>query len=146
IRGEEVDFRGDIFAFGVVVYEMAMGTNPFEAKTPTATIARILEDVPEPLSRVGASRSAGLDGIVTACLAKDRRERYGSTRQLVADLERLEADPSAEQRVARRPPGVTPRWWWECHQIAVVVVYVTTLYPVWQGRHWLNQPWATLLL
>jgi eukaryotic-like serine/threonine-protein kinase len=146
IRGEEMDFRGDLFAFGVVVYEMATGTNPFEAKTPTATIARILEDVPEPLSRVGPSGSAALDGIVAACLAKDRRERYGSTRQLVADLERFEADLSAEPREAKWAAGITPRWWWECHQIVVVVVYVATLYPVWQVRHWLNQPWATLLL
>ena len=50
IRGQEVDFRADLFSFGVLVYEITCGSNPFEAGTRTATIARILEVNPAPLS------------------------------------------------------------------------------------------------
>src|SRR5262249_4305658 len=46
VRGEKVDFRTDLFAFGVLVYEMVSGSNPFEAPSSTATMARILEVEP----------------------------------------------------------------------------------------------------
>jgi eukaryotic-like serine/threonine-protein kinase len=43
IRGQDVDFRTDLFSFGLLVYEIACGSNPFDAGTRTATIARVLE-------------------------------------------------------------------------------------------------------
>src|SRR5262249_33993650 len=87
-QGDEVDFRGDLFAFGVVVYEMASGKNPFEARTVTATISRILDAEPPALSSVSGAEFAGLDPIVSTCLRKHRDDRYGSTQDLVDDLER----------------------------------------------------------
>ena len=146
IRGEDVDFRGDIFALGLLVYEMTSGSNPFDAGTPTATIARILEAVPSPLAELGTPGASRLDRIVTICLKKDRRERYASTLQLVADLERLGTDESEDRPAVRKPQALTPQWWWGFHQLAVAAVYAAMLYPAWQIRPWLAQPWATLFL
>ena len=49
--GKEVDARTDIFAFGVVVYEMATGKKAFEGKSQASLMAKILETDPPPMSR-----------------------------------------------------------------------------------------------
>ena len=149
IRGEEVDFRTDLFSFGVLVYEMASGSNPFEAGTLEATIARILDVEPAALSEVCSSSGPQLDRIVAACLCKQPGERYKSTQLLVADLERLHSGiPTGRARPAkgRRPeiadasrgsPALTPRWWWGFHQGVVSAVYVLMIYAAWRVRAWL---------
>jgi len=148
IRGEEVDFRTDLFSFGVLVYEMASGSNPFEAGTLEATIARILDLEPAALSEVCSSSGPQLDRIVAACLSKPPLERYKSTQLLVADLERLHAGMStgrARPAKGRRPEMADasrgspplPRWWWEFHQGMVSAVYVLMMYAAWRARAWL---------
>ncbi|MBI1874887.1 MAG: serine/threonine protein kinase [Acidobacteria bacterium] len=155
-RGQHVDFRVDLFAFGVLIYELASGSNPFSADTVPATIARILEVDPPPLSSVCPAAVPDLDRIVASCLRKNPAERYQSTHDLVADLERLQVEvsasrdradsgsrPGAAARVAR---ASTPRWWWEFHQLTVSAVYVLTMYPAWRVRSWVPQPWGLVFL
>ena len=109
VRGHRVDFRSDLFAFGLLIYEMTSGSNPFEAGTATATIARILETDPPPLSAPPSTGLHSLDRIVTICLRKRAEERYGSTQELVADLERLQAElPVLRDRYAATSPGRGP--------------------------------------
>jgi hypothetical protein len=149
IRGQRVDFRADQFAFGVLVYEIACGANPFEAGTRTASIARVLDVIPAPLSNVCRADLPSLDRIVAICLSKDPAGRYASTRELVADVERLQAEIWPERlkgRAQAGAPASNARWWWQFHQAAVSVVYVLTLYPAWRVRSWLPQPWGTIFL
>jgi hypothetical protein len=155
VRQQDVDFRADIFALGLLVYEMTSGSNPFEAGTATATIARILEIDPPPLSEALSTGLQPLDRIVAICLRKRAADRYASTQELVADLERVQADlldlrdRGTVARQATGPVGVTPRrssaqWWWEFHQLAVSTVYALMVYPAWWAREWLQPPWGTL--
>ncbi len=157
-EGRDVDFRTDLFSFGVLIYEMASGSNPFEAPTPASTIARILSVDPAALSEVSPAGPPKLDRIVATCLRKHPRERYPSTQDLVVDLERLQTEVSAgldraasgrQSRVADAERGtrvLTPRWWWEFHQVAISAVYVLTMYPVWRVRSWLPGAWGLLFL
>jgi protein kinase-like protein len=156
IRGPDADFRSDLFSLGVIVYEMASGSNPFEAETATATIARILEFDVAPLSD-GSAVGTKLDRIVSTCLRKDPSERYASTLALESDLERLARDLSAdrdrEATDSRSPAAeapnarvLTPRRWWEIHQLAVSSTYVLMMYPAWRVRAWLPQPVGMLFL
>jgi serine/threonine protein kinase len=149
IRSEQVDFRADLFAFGVLVYELACGSNPFAAGTSTATMARILEVDPPPLSGAGRADLSALDRIVATCLSKDPAGRYSSTFELVAALERLDLETMASVDRGDRLPRAyvrTPRWWWGFHQAAVSLLYVLMMYPVWRVRVWLAQPWGTLFV
>jgi serine/threonine protein kinase len=147
IRGQDVDFRADLFSFGVVVYEIACGSNPFEAGTRTATIARILEVDPVPLSEAGRTDLAALDRIVATCLNKDPLGRYGSTHELLTDLEGLQAEIAiAPERPQRAPRVSMSRWWWEFHQAAISTMYVLMMYPAWRVRSWLPPPWGTVFL
>jgi hypothetical protein len=176
IRGQDVDFRADLFSFGVLVYEIACGSNPFAAGTRTATFARILEVTPPPLSEARHTGLPALDRIVATCLRKQPSDRYGSTHELVTDLERLQAESSAARRDdgadhlgrglqgaqglqggqgLRGPQGLqglqgarvsTPFWWWGFHQAAISTVYALMMYPAWRVRSWLPPPWGTVFL
>jgi serine/threonine protein kinase len=154
--GKEVDFRADLFAVGLLLYELATGVNPFTATTITATIGRIVEVEPPVLSQVRNDSTPELDRIVTTCLRKNPADRYRSTQELLADLEEVEAQmpllrhhdsanrayPSASH-LAR---GLTTRRWWELHQLIVSVIYVLTIYPAWYVRLFPPKPWGLLLV
>lgn len=158
-RGTEVDFRADLFAVGLLLYELATGTNPFVASTQSGTIARIIEMEPAALSVVLRERTPALDrldDIVARCLRKDPAERYQATQELVADLEELEADVAARHHdsghrafqsgAQRVVAGLTIRRWWELHQLIVSIIYVVTVYPTWYVRHFPPRPWGVSFL
>jgi predicted ATPase/serine/threonine protein kinase len=84
--GEEVDFRSDQFAFGSVLYEMVTGSPAFRKKTPAETMAAILRDEPERLRSEMLQAPPPFLWIVERCLAKNPKERYGSTQDLARDL------------------------------------------------------------
>jgi len=70
--GTDVDFRTDIFSFGVMLYEMATGRLPFEASTVQATLARILNQEPKPVEELNPTIPPDLARIIHECLSKDR--------------------------------------------------------------------------
>ena len=152
-RGQHADFRSDLFALGLVLYELATAVNPFAAATVTATIAKIVEEDPAPLSQVQPSAVPELERIVTTCLQKDPLNRYHSTQELVVELEELAGDLAERRRDSsnRRHSAYTagrfrPRWWWEVHQLAASAVYVLMLYPAWLVRAWLPRPLGMLFI
>lgn len=83
-RGEELDFRSDIFSFGVVLYEMLSGRNPFLRETVEETVAAVREETPPPLSSPGA-----LGELALQCLAKERARRPDSADALSRRLRSL---------------------------------------------------------
>src|SRR2546428_2141379 len=85
VRGEALDARSDIFSFGVVLYEMLSGRRPFSAVTAAETISSILTREPTPLVRYAPALPEELQRIVRKCLAKDKRHRYQSARDLLID-------------------------------------------------------------
>jgi len=98
IRGEAVDARTDLFAFGVLVHELLAGRRPFEGATLADMFSSILRDAPPPL----ASAPPALAGIVTRCLAKAAADRFASARELHDALRAVELAP---ERVALSPPA-----------------------------------------
>ena len=128
LRGETLNARADIFAFGVMAYELATGTHPFGGSDPAALIERILSDTP-PLS--DPLNLPALDAIVRRCLQKLPANRYADGAELHEALRgsRLN-DPIA--------PSPSPRrlWWWQFHQIAVSLLCATVLAPLWLSRGW----------
>lgn len=83
VRGEPVDYRSDIFSFGVVLYEMLSGHHPFEARNSLSRISAILEAEPPPLTSRHAAVPLQLESITSKALAKNREARYQSMRDLL---------------------------------------------------------------
>jgi TolB-like protein len=98
-RGDAVDARTDLWALGVVLYEMLTGERPFEGDQNDTVIFAIRHDEPEPLERVRPEVPAGLGRVVHRCLAKDPADRYADAVELRTDLERLPGRPA--RRLAR---------------------------------------------
>ena len=86
LRGEAPDHRGDQFAFGVMLYEMAAGKNPFRRESAPQTATATLDFDPD-LSVLSKGRAPiALSTVIARCLAKKPEGRYHSTRDLLADL------------------------------------------------------------
>ncbi len=102
LEGKETDARTDIFAFGVVVYEVATGKKAFEGKSQASLIAKILEAEPAPMSSLQPMTPPALDRLVRRCLAKDPEERWQSAADLCEQL-RWISDASGQSGVVVRP-------------------------------------------
>jgi serine/threonine protein kinase len=93
IEGKEADARADIFAFGAVLYEMAMGKRAFEGKSQISVASSILEKDPDPISASKPSTPPAFDYLVAACLAKDREDRFQSAHDVRLQLKGISQSP-----------------------------------------------------
>jgi serine/threonine protein kinase len=118
VRGKVLDFRTDLFSFGVVLYEMATGVPPFRGDTSGVISHAILDRPPVPPSRINPELPNKLEEIINKCLEKDRDVRCQSASELRADLKRLkrDTDTAKSQSVqsfsaVANPLRTAGRWW-----------------------------------
>ena len=93
VEGEgEIDGRADIFAFGCLLYEMAMGQRAFAGKSVLDTLHAIARTEPQAIGDIKADAPADLERILRKCLAKERSDRYQHAEDLLVDLRSLAKD------------------------------------------------------
>jgi len=154
IRGSSLDGRSDLFALGVMMYELVARIHPFAATTSVGTLARILQDEPPSLAAVvpaGISSSPGfaeVEATIGRCLPKSPDERVQTAAEVVGLLNgRLVAPAAAatptleSARLRPGPTGAVPvqdrraMLWWQFHQGAAMICYLLLVIPLWGLRH-----------
>jgi serine/threonine-protein kinase len=116
IEGGDVTTRVDVFATGVLFYELLTGCLPFDGKNPAQVIRRVLDGNFTPAERVTPQVGGRWSALVGAMLARDPEKRPGSTEEVAASIEReLEAmgmsDANRELvEYLRDPTGIHDRW------------------------------------
>jgi serine/threonine-protein kinase len=96
-RGKEVDARTDVFAFGVMLFEMVTGERPFAGETTHDVLAAVTRDAPRRPSELNALVPAGVERIVERCLEKLPEARYANGHELADALLAMHQRPSASQ-------------------------------------------------
>lgn len=126
LNGQPADARADVFAFGVLMYEYACGTHPFDATTPLAVAARILEGDATPIEERRPDLPSPIVHVIERCLRKSPADRFTSA----AEIER--ALDGVEPARAFRPMAA----WWRTHQLVVIALYFMACALAWQIKDW----------
>ena len=137
VKAKELDARTDLFSFGAVLYEMAIGKMPFDGESSGEICGAILRDEPVPPSRVNPQVSLALEAAISKALEKDRTLRYQHASEIRADLQRLKRDTGSVR------PAVTRRGMFGSGRVslrktlgAAAVLVLIALAAGYGGLHW----------
>jgi serine/threonine-protein kinase len=109
VRGKPVDARTDVFAFGIVLYEMLAGEVPFGGESTMDVHMAVARDAHRPVRERNADVPEALSAVIDRCLAKSPDDRYPSAREVAEALEAvpISADPAVERVPAAAPSART---------------------------------------
>ena len=121
LKGGRGDARADVFAFGVLIYEVASGVHPFAASSAISVAARVLQSDPVPIDDLCPALPESVCSIVERCLRKAPAERFASAAEISAAL--LTVDRPLGGRAGAR--------WWRVHQAIVIGIYFLSSVLAW---------------
>jgi Tol biopolymer transport system component/tRNA A-37 threonylcarbamoyl transferase component Bud32 len=120
-QGRKVDARSDIFSFGSVMYEMLTGKRAFRGANRTATMAALLKEEPEPLSKLTPDLPREVERVVTRCLRKDLDRRSQSMAEIRVALQDLKEESESGSLSAAAAPGARQRARWPYYAAGVLL-------------------------
>lgn len=92
-KGAFIDERTDIYSLGIVMYEMVTGKLPFEADSPVTIALKHLQEQVVPPKELNSRVPESLNKVILKCMEKDADNRYQNVKDLIADLQKIKANP-----------------------------------------------------
>src|SRR5215469_140755 len=140
-NGLELDATSDIYAVGLISYEMLTGKMPYAADSAVASLLKRSQERAKPMIELDRSIPIDLSAMVSRCIEPDRKKRYQSTTELIADLEAFQPSAASKARgsvAVRRPPfkaaRTIPAWAkWGAVSVLALLVLGVSLYE-WKWR------------
>jgi len=105
-KGIKVDARSDLFALGIIFYEMLTGISPYKADTALATLLKRTQERPQPPAEVDPTIPKAVSDVVMKCLEMDRDLRFSTAREILEDLG--QEMPTSVRTVAPTLPPLIP--------------------------------------
>ncbi len=93
-RGDVTDAKSDIYSVGAMMYEMLSGKKPFDSDNPVAIAVMHMNDIPERPRAINPNIPDGMEEIVLKAMEKAPEDRYHTTGEMIADIERFKNDPT----------------------------------------------------
>ena len=135
VRGDPVDHRADVFAFGAILYEMLTGKRAFQGTNAVETMGAILKDEPAPVSEIVTTVPLGLERIVNHCVEKSPEQRFQSATDLSFALESLSTTTSTPRPALPAATKKTKYSSWVRFAAAGFALAMFCLTGLFVGRH-----------
>ena len=117
-RGDKLDGRTDLYALGIILYQLLTNRLPFEGESALGVVTKHLTEKPIPPTKYAPETPRGLENLCLSLLAKDREQRPPSSLDVAAELERLDREIEAH-RLRSLGPSEVDRTWVEIRAAAV---------------------------
>ena len=136
IQGGEIDARGDIFSFGVLLFQLLTGKTPFRGDHEAAMMYSILNEDPLPIRKYRGDIGPALVQIINRALQKDPAERYQTIAEMTLDLEKLKSDPAGGVQPPETADRSTKKRMWAGFVTLGAIGVVAALFYFVFSRHY----------
>jgi serine/threonine protein kinase/Flp pilus assembly protein TadD len=130
VDGKEIDQRADIYALGVILYEMLIGRVPFEGDTPLSIAVKHKTEAPQDPRTLNAQVPLDLSQLILKCLEKEKNKRPQNAEEVLSQIGRIEQEvPATEKALPQRRPFTSreikgafgKRWGWIAALLLVAI-------------------------
>ena len=138
ISGSPANERSDIYAVGIILYELCAGTTPFQGNNPATIMMQHLNTIPTSPALINPGLPIGLTEIIMRCIAKDPAARFPDANALIEALKQLDGDETIMASPSQSLPGSASQPDYSIKSMDLPTIFTRSPYPA--GTYTPSQP------